>query len=251
MVCRAFLISSLLLTLIVPSAYAENPGPKTIKVGAFSIAKLSDLTPPDWMPLIFSKIERQTAYYLTRHKNQTVVKAYSEDAASGLYRKIDIDPAQYPQLRWQWKIDNLIKSADINSKDGDDYPARIYVSFDYDTDRLSTFERFKLNVYTAIHGEAPPLAVINYVWDNKAPIGTVLPNAYTDRVKMIVVQSGDSAVGQWRHETRNIYQDYQQAFGETPLKITSIALMTDTDNTHEIASTYYGDIEFTANAHEM
>ena len=244
MACRIFRISSIILALFISPVHADNSLPKILKIGPFSLAKLSDLTPPGWTPLIFSNIERQTAYYLTHLQNKIVVKAYSEDAASGLYRKLDIDPTKYPQLRWQWKIDKLIETADIHSKEGDDYPARIYVSFDYDTERLSVFEKFKLNVYTALHGEAPPLAVINYVWDNKAPVDTVISNAYTDRVKMIVVQSGPAAVGQWRSETRNVFEDYQKAFGEAPLRITSIALMTDTDNTHSTASSYYGDIAF-------
>lgn len=248
MACRTFRISSLLLALYISPVQADSPTPKILNIGAFSSAKLSELTPSDWIPLVFKNIERQTAYYFTQEQGRVAVKAYSENAASGLYRKLDIDPKKYPKLRWQWKIDRLIESADIHSKKGDDYPARIYVSFDYDTERLSAFEKFKVNVYTMLHGEAPPLAVINYVWDNKAPVGTVVSNAYTDHVKMIVVQSGTSAVGLWRTETRNIYQDYLKAFGETPLKITSVALMTDTDNTHATASSYYGDIEFIASA---
>jgi hypothetical protein len=239
-----------LTTVATPAIADDNPSP-ILKIGQFSKARLSDLTPRGWQPLVFDKIERHTAYFLSRYQGRTVVKAYSENAASGLFRKVDIDPNHYPLIHWQWKIDNLIENADLHSKAGDDYPARIYVSFDYDTDRLSEFERFKLQVYTMLQGEAPPLAVINYVWDNKNPVNTVVPNAYTDRVKMIVVQSGQEAVGQWRRESRNIYQDYVNAFGETPLKITGIALMTDTDNTHSRASSLYGDISFSHAATEM
>ena len=246
MACRLTSSSFLAITLLASSAQADSRTPQTLAIGQFSLAKLSDLTPRGWSPLVFGKIERHTAYFLSHQQNRVVVKAYSENAASGLFRKVDIDPAVYPNIHWQWKIDNLIENADIHSKTGDDYPARIYVSFDYDTDRLSEFERFKLSVYTMLHGTAPPLAVINYVWDNKTPVNTVLANAYTNRVKMIVVQSGPAAVGQWRQESRNVYQDYMQAFGEMPLKITGIALMTDTDNTHGTASSYYGDIHFSA-----
>ena len=242
MACRVVIATFFLM--LASSVQADSQTPQTLPIGQFSLAKLSDLNPQGWSPLVFGKIERHTAYFLTHEQNRVVVKAYSEDAASGLYRKVDIDPAQYPYIRWHWKIDKLVENADIHQKAGDDYPARIYVSFDYDTDRLSEFERFKLAAYKLLHGEAPPLAVINYVWDNKTPKNTVASNAYTDRVKMIVVQSGPAAVGQWRQEARNVYQDYHHAFGEMPLKITGIALMTDTDNTHGTASSYYGDITF-------
>lgn len=246
MAYRVLIIGCFSLGILASTAQAEPATPSNLTIGQFSLAKLSDLTPRGWMPLIFGKIERQTAYFLAHEQNRVVVKAYSENAASGLYREVDIDPAVYPNIHWQWKIDKLVEGADIHSKAGDDYPARIYVSFDYDTERLNEFERFKLSVYKMLHGTAPPLAVINYVWDNKTPVDTVVANAYTNRVRMIVVQSGPKAVGQWRHETRNVYQDYQRAFGETPLKITAIALMTDTDNTHDTASSYYGDIHFSA-----
>lgn len=244
MACRLINISLIALLLPASSVQAESSKVPLINISQFSMAKLSDLTPRGWVPLVFDNIERQTAYFLIHQQNRTVVKAYSENAASGLYHKINIDPVVHPNIRWQWKIDKLVEKANIHHKDGDDYPARIYVSFDYDTERLSGFEKFKVNVYTMLHGEPPPLAVLNYVWDNKAPIGTIVSNAYTDRVKMIVVQSGAAAVGQWRRESRNVYADYQQAFGEKPLNITGIALMTDTDNTHGSASSYYGDIQF-------
>jgi hypothetical protein len=37
-------------------------------------------------------------------------------------------------------------------------------------------------------------------------------------------------------------EDYERAFGRTPPEIIGIGLMTDTDNTGEAATAYYGDI---------
>jgi len=59
---------------------------------------------------------------------------------------------------------------------------------------------------------------------------------------MIAVQSGSEHINTWQVEVRNIYEDYEAAFGEKPGRITGIALMTDTDNTGESATAYYGDI---------
>ena len=75
-------------------------------------------------------------------------------------------------------------------------------------------------------------------------MGTVVDNAYTDFAKMIVVESGAAKVGTWVEESRNVYQDYRQAFGEEPPAINGVAIMTDTDNTKERAVAYYGDIRF-------
>ncbi len=74
----------------------------------------------------------------------------------------------------------------------------------------------------------------------------MVPNPYTDRVQMIVVESGEAKVGQWVTESRNLYEDYQKAFGDDPPMISGVAVMTDTDNTGESAVAYFGDITFNA-----
>jgi hypothetical protein len=61
---------------------------------------------------------------------------------------------------------------------------------------------------------------------------------------MIVVRSGPSGVGTWVEEERNIYDDYKKAFAGEPPIINGVAIMTDTDNTKESATAYYGDIVF-------
>ena len=218
--------------------YAEN----IIHIGNFSKQDSRDITPKGWEPLNFSSIENQTAYFLTQDSGKTIFKAVSHNSASGYVHKLSIDPKQFPILTWEWKIDNLLKEADITQKSGDDYPARLYITFDYDKERLSAFESFKIEFYKSLHGVYPPLAVLNYVWDNKKPIGFTTANAYTNRVQMIVSQTGESKVGQWVKQEVNIYEDYKKVFGEAPLKITSVAIMTDTDNTASSATAYYGDI---------
>ena len=61
---------------------------------------------------------------------------------------------------------------------------------------------------------------------------------------MIVVDSGDENVNQWITYTRNLLEDYRNAFHTDPPLITGVAIMTDTDNTGEAATAYYGDIVF-------
>jgi hypothetical protein len=137
-----------------------------------------------------------------------------------------------------------LKKADIYRKEGDDFPARIYITFEYDRSKLGFFERAKYEAIKLLYGEYPPLAAINYIWESKAPKGLVVPNTYTDRVKMIVVESGPELLDQWVAEERNVREDYRQAFGEDAPMISGVAIMTDTDNTGESATAYYGDIVF-------
>jgi hypothetical protein len=215
-----------------------------IDVGKFSVEPVENVHPKDWKPLTFKKIEQHTRYALVKDGETTVVKASANASASGLIRKIKIDPKEYPTVQWRWKVSNILKKGDVTRKEGDDYPARIYIAFEYDPKRLGFFEKAKYEAARVLYGEYPPLGAINYIWESRAPKGTVVPNPFADRVKMIVVESGGSMLNQWVNEERNIYEDYKKAFGDEPPAISGVAIMTDTDNTGESATAYYGDIVF-------
>ena len=236
---RAVLTAS----IITAFSFASNASER-IMAGHFSAMPLNSLMPKGWQPLTFDNVENKTAYFIVSDNDTSVVKAVSNASASGMIHKISINPDQYPILEWRWKVSNIIDKANIYSKEGDDYPARIYVTFEYDVNKLTGWQSFKAELYKSIYGEYPPLAVLNYVWDNKHPVDTLVDNAYTDRVKMIVVRSGKDKLGKWITQQRNVYEDYQRAFGEVPASITGIAIMTDSDNTMESAMAYYGDISF-------
>ena len=190
------------------------------------------------------KIKQHTKYELVNDGSEVVIKAESKSSSSGLIKKIRINPEKYPVVSWRWKATNIYEKGDMTKKEGDDYPARIYITFEYDPAKLSFFLRLKFNLIKMLYGEYPPVGAINYIWESKASEGTMVPNSYTDRVIMIVVQSGQTKINTWVQEERNILEDYKKAFGEPPPFISGVAIMTDTDNTKESAITYYGDIIF-------
>jgi hypothetical protein len=214
-----------------------------MEVGKFSASRPGSAQTDGWKPLMFKKIPKPTAYQLVSDGSAVVVKATSEAAASGLTKEVKIDPSIFPVVQWRWKVENLLVRSDVTRKSGDDYPARLYITFEYDPDKVSLGRKLKYNAGRALFGEIP-IGALNYIWDTKTPPGTVVDNAYTDFAKMIVVESGAEKVGVWVEESRNVYQDYKQAFGEDPSFINGVAIMTDTDNTKERAVAYYGDIRF-------
>ena len=218
-----------------------------LEVGKFSAEPLENSLPAGWKPLTFKKIDRHTTYTLVKDGNEVVVRAVAESSASGMVREIKIDPKEYPVVQWRWKVTNILKKGDVRRKEGDDYPARIYVTFEYDPSKLGFFEKAEYEVARLRYGQYPPLGAINYIWESKAPVGTVLPNPYRARVIMIVVESGETKLNQWVSEERNIYEDYKKAFGQESPMISGVAIMTDTDNTGESAIAYYGDILFRKN----
>jgi hypothetical protein len=214
-----------------------------VEVARFSRATVGQSVPDGWKPLTFKKIPAQTKYEVINDGDVTVVKASSEASASGLTKEVKIDPREYPIVRWRWKVENLLKTSDATRKDGDDYPARLYITFEYDPDKVSVGKKLKYKAGRVLFGDIP-ISAINYVWERKAPVGAFIDNAYTDFVKMVVVESGPHKLGIWIDEERNIYEDYKTAFGEEPPMINGVAIMSDTDNTRESATAYYGDITF-------
>ena len=216
----------------------------TLEVGKFSAAAEGISLPDGWKPLTFKKIEKHTVYTVVKDGDTVAVKAVSEAASSGLTREIKINPREYPIVQWRWKVTNVLKKGDVTRKEGDDYPARIYITFEYDAGKVGFFKKAQYETARLLYGQYPPLGAINYIWESKAPTGTVAPNPFTDQVKMIVVESGAASLNQWMTEERNVYEDYKKAFGEEPPMISGVAIMTDTDNTGETATAYYGDIVF-------
>jgi len=165
----------------------------------------------------------ETEYNLEREGADTVVRARSSAAASGMIRKVRLDPLQYRYLRWKWKVaDPLVRNGAETSKAGDDYSARVYVIF-------PGFFFWQMKAIT-------------YVWAGRLPKEESFPNPYTGNAMTVVVESGEEKAGTWISEQRDILADYRRLFGGEPRKLGAIAIMTDTDNTGSVATAWYGDI---------
>ena len=172
-----------------------------------------------WEPKDF---KGQTKYEVVQEGGAHVLRAVSDASATGLIYKYTYDPKEFPIITWRWKVSNTYSKGDATKKEGDDYPARIYVIFP--------------------HWFKPMTRTINYIWANKLPKDDYVPNTYHSRSIMIAVQSGDENTGKWITERRNVYEDFKMVFGKEPPKVGGIAIMTDTDNTGESAVAYYDDV---------
>ncbi len=240
---RLFHRIALLFFLLIVPVLGHAGSDLVLHVGRFTTATEGADPPEGWKPLTFPKIPRHTQYTVVKEGDTTVVQAESRQSASGLTQKVWINLVEYPRVQWRWKVQNLIQKGNVHRKEGDDYPARIYITFAYDPNKVGFVKKAKYSAARLLFGDIP-IAAINYIWDGKTPKGTVVENAYTDFAKMIVVESGPERVGRWVSEERNLYEDYRTAFGDTPPFVNGVAIMTDTDNTREEAIAYYGDIVF-------
>lgn len=87
-----------------------------LEVGKFSAAAEGSGLPAGWEPLAFKNIPRQTRYTAVDEDGTRVVKAVANASASGLVRRIRIDPRQYPIIRWRWKAANLVQRGDVGTR---------------------------------------------------------------------------------------------------------------------------------------
>lgn len=238
---RSFRICTGRAALVVLALCGAALLPDQVPVGDFSSCRPEQEIPPAWERLQFRKIDNRTQYDLVRLDSSVVVKATSDGGASGLVRRQRIDPAAFPVLEWRWRAERVVEGANARTKEGDDYAARIYVTFDHD---LGLGGRIKRTALRALGYDDIPSRALNYVWTTRVDTGAVFPSPYTDWVMMLPLESGCARCGTWVTERRNIVADYRRAFGEDPPAITGVAIMTDTDNTGGTATTYYGDIVF-------
>jgi hypothetical protein len=81
-----------------------------------------------------------------------------------------------------------------------------------------------------------------YIWGGKVAVDSITTSSRSSRIRMLAVAADEQGVGQWHSYTRNLVADFKRAFGEEPGKVTSIQVMTDTDNTGADAQALYGDI---------
>ena len=225
--------------LAVAAGLASAADEPAIALGAFSTARPGEALPAAWQPLTFPGVEKRTGYRLVDDGGTTVLRADAQGAGSGLMRRRETDPRTHPLLGWRWKIAGVVTGSDARRKYGDDYAARVYVMFRHEPGRAS---RSASALVRFFYGEDLPHAGLVYVWDNRLPPGTVVTSPYTDRIRLVVVRSGNAEAGRWLNEERNVLDDYRRVFGEEPPPIAGVAVMTDTDDTGESATAWFGDI---------
>jgi hypothetical protein len=224
-------------------AFNVDQVPAQDEIPKFSAQTVRDGMPNGWNFYRIAPYKKNTVYRLENYQGKTVLSANSKTSASGLAVKLRPRQASNLWLQWEWKALGALPEADNTEGVHDDAPLRILVAFDGNKSKLPLKEKMNFEMANLISGQEMPYATLMYIWSGKSPVDTIITNAHTSRIKMIVVDSGWDNLGQWHQHQRDLTADYKRAYGEAPGEVIGIALLTDTDNTKSETRAFYGDIE--------
>ena len=179
-----------------------------------------------WMHL---PIRGRTDYAALETEHGVGVSATGAGAASGLIRRVDWAIDACPEAAWEWRVDQVQESADLNLREKDDVGASLFLLFG------------DPGFVTA----PDPVPTLRYVWTNtRHQPGAVIESPYMPGVvRSLVLRVGRSENGAWRAERRNVRADFERAFGGPPDgRIHAVALFTDNDQTKETVRASYAGL---------
>lgn len=142
------------------------------------------------------------------------------------------DFSTHRYLSWRWRPHALPQGGREDSKRDDDVVGAVYVTFK--------------GVRTAF-GIGPKVPrSIKYTYSSTLPIGTSFKQG---ELCVIVVGSGAGSLSQWQSVRRDVYADYERAFGEAPPeRPLSLAIWSDSDSIGGTSAIDFDDLQLHSRA---
>ena len=220
------------------------------RVAPFSSASGPELPAP-WRIVTLPKIPRHTRYAVAENDGRRAVRADADASYANAVHPLDAEIGATPILRFAWRVDRFPEHSDLTSRARDDVAAKVCVLLDVPLERLSLVDRTKIQLGRRLFDPQLPAATICYVWDRTLPAGRWIDNAYTDRVRMLVLRSGaNGEQSRWFDERRDLRADFLQAFPREAAaglpRVAALAFASDADNTKGKAAAWFGDMALAA-----
>jgi hypothetical protein len=237
---------ALLLSLLFTAAVSAQTQSRAIALAPFSSSG-GEQPPAPWrvVGVPGGKIPL-TIYSIADMDGRKVLRVETSKSYGNLVHDLSAVLAEAgSRLRWRWRLDEPLRGADPRRREGDDSPLKVCALFDMPLAKLGLIERNVLRLARAASGEKLPSATLCYVWDSALATGTLLANAYTARVRIMVVNSGEQRLGQWVSHERDLAADFQRAFGEesdTLPPLQAVLVGGDADNTGGRSLGWVGDV---------
>ena len=232
------------LQLAACAAWQEASGSQNdadIAAGRWAKTSLAPADQGPWHHLPLPG-KRATQFRSAMLDGRDAVAVTAASSASMLRKRVQVAPEALGRVSFSWKVPELIASADMALRDADDAPVRVVLAFDGDRSTWSARNGMLSEMARALTGEEMPYATLMYVWCNQRAPGSVIVNPRTDRIRKLVVESGEGRLGQWLDYERDIRADYRKAFGEEPGALLAVGIMSDSDNTGSTVKAWYGPV---------
>ncbi len=197
----------------------------------FSVMDFSKITsldplPDGWFHRTFWFTSPMDISFGTKEGRQAI-KLATDNSASMLFRHVDIPLDDYPRLEWDWYIEQGVQSTISElTEDGDDHPARLFLSFEGVDGTPHRMEIIWGNVKLK-PGEWKHLDMGN---------GHSFPH--------YVANSGRENTRRWQDERVDMTELYNELWGDAAgARLTDIALFCDTDGTGAKSIAYFSKVQ--------
>ena len=239
-ISKIIILCAVVLQLVACGSAPLAPGSDAVQ-NPWALSSVGSANAQAWTHYkLPGKTPSQFEYELKDGRVAMAVNAQS--SASMLRQVVRVEPAAIKLIKFSWKLPELIQYADMSQREFDDSPVRVVLTFEGDRSKFSGKNAMLSELAHALTGEPMPYATLMYVWCNTCERETVIFNPHTDRIRKLPLESGAGKLNRWIEYERAVRDDFVKVFGEEPGILTSISIMTDTDNTKSSARAWYGAV---------
>jgi len=211
------LLTILFIPVILFYAYPASAFQKVV-VADFSSGMDHEGVPTGWK---LKEKSGKADISIVRDGSLHALRLRSNDTSFSIQKPIDVTPREYPFFTWKWKVTQIPEGGDFRKRTADDQAAQLFLAFSNSN-------------------------IIVYIWDSSAPQG-LTDDAWAPpfmTIKAVVVRSGRDETGKWITETRNVYEDYRNIFGEEPPQIAGLRIQINSQHTETFCESFFADITF-------
>ncbi|MES2910938.1 MAG: DUF3047 domain-containing protein [Pseudomonadota bacterium] len=192
--------------------------------------------------------KQPTRYDYVQHEGRDAVVAMADATGSILRHRQRIEAADLGRVGFSWNVPGpgqgpqTTGAVNGSLPELEDVPVRVVLAFEGDRSRFS-FKNTMLNELSLLlTGEQLPYATLIYAWSRVHKPGEVVLNDRTDRIRKLIVDSGDQGYNQWLSYERDIRADYIRAYGEEPGALLSYAVFTEGERNEGQLQAWYGPV---------
>lgn len=162
--------------------------------------------------------------YRVREENgNRYLEATDEGESVILGKDVKWNLEEYPYVSFRWRVHSIPQGGDERYDEKVDSGAGIYI------------------VYKKVLGLIPES--VKYVWSSTLPVGSAVRREGTGKPWMVVAESGEEHLGEWRTYVFDLRDAYRKTFGGGPPDdVLGIGILSDANSTRSRAFADYDDI---------